>query len=52
MQRDEKRAPQKHLHARLVMGMSEGIFFSFEIFNSGIFLGRKILANIFLGGLI
>ena len=34
-----------------VRGMMEGIL-GFEIFNFGIFLGRKILASIFLGGLI
>ena len=26
VRRDEKRAPQKHLHARLVMGIIEGFF--------------------------
>ena len=36
-----------------VKGMIEGlIFLGFEIFNFGIFLGRKILVSIFLGSLI
>ena len=37
VRRDEKQAPKKHLHARLVMGMIEEKVFWFEIFDSGIF---------------
>ena len=35
--RDEKRAPQKHLHARLVMGMIEEMFFGLKFSIPGFF---------------
>ena len=50
--RDEKWAPLKTPACEASDGDEWRNFFSFAIFDSGIFLGRKILANIFLGGLI
>ena len=50
MQRDEKRAPQKHLHARLVMGMIEEMFFGLRFSIPG-FFGQENFGKYFFGWL-